>query len=227
VGLYLLHPWLRRWYRQFKHGGRLVVLAFVVQLGCGLVDEVSKQSMPRPEWVALAAVSLACLPLLGYFVLGYFLLDHAADFVDAMRRPAMRLAALVTWLTAGAIVAAYWTVPLLAGRSFRTITLPYLPHVLLGPPLSIAALVLLFVWLPKLRGVHLVNRFVQTCGLYAYGVYYLHLLVLELVGRGLTAVVGLDGGSVGFYALQFLSGSLASVYAVRQLARLPYTKYLV
>lgn len=226
AGLYLLHPFLRRWYRQCRHGGRLVALAFIIQLGCGLVEEASKQAAPRGHGAALAAVALACLPWLGYFVLGYFLHDHAAALLEAVRKPATSVAALVTWLTAGAILAAYWAVPTLAGRSFGTIPHPYLPHVLLGPPLSIAALTLMFLWLPRLRGMPPISRFVQACGLYAYGVYYLHLIVLELVGRGLTAG-GLDDGHLGFVALRFLIGSVVCVYAVRQLARWPHTKYLV
>jgi peptidoglycan/LPS O-acetylase OafA/YrhL len=177
--------------------------------------------------VVLRALRLNFLPQLGYFVLGYFMSDHAAHIVDAIRRPATRIAAGVTWPMTAAILAAYWLVPLLAGRSFETIAYPGLAIVLLAPPLSLAAFIALVVWLPEARSAHPVSRLVQACGLYAYGVYYLHPLILLLVRSSLTAIVGLEVGSAGFYVLAFPICSVATVFAVRQLARLPHTRYLV
>ena len=72
------------------------------------------------------------------------------------------------------------------------------------------------------------NRLLQTCGLYAYGVYYLHPLVLMFCGMGLDGGgLGLDASSAESYVLYLPLGSLVSVFAARQLARLPTSRYLV
>jgi surface polysaccharide O-acyltransferase-like enzyme len=226
VELYLMHPFLRRLYRCAMSKGRLVLLSFLVQVASGIVAEVFSQDASKAVWLQLAGVSLSFLPYIGYFVLGYFLLDHAADIPKVVDRRDVRAVAGTTWLATAGALAAWSAVPLLRTGAWAAIPYPGLAVQLLAVPMSAAALPLLVAWSPGLRLPRRINRLVGTCGLYAFGVYYLHPAVLLVVSLVLTKYVGLSRDGVAFYPLAFPIISTLSALSVKLLARLPFTRYL-
>ncbi len=223
----MLHPFLRSAYERVGHNGRFVALAFIFQLAFGTLDEAYRQSIRQSEFRWLADLGLSFLPLLGYFVLGYHVHDHAQTVVRVVWRRKVQVLALVTWSAMAIFLELYWFFPLPVARYSQTLLGARVLRVLLAAPLSVAASIVMLRWVLERRGTDAVNRLLQTCGLYAYGVYYLHPLVLMFVGWGLTAVAGLDASSAESYVLYLPLGSLVSVFAARQLARLPTSRYLV
>jgi hypothetical protein len=162
-----------------------------------------------------------------YFVFGYFLADHADLAADLVRRGAAQVVAAVVWLTAAIAVAAYWAVPLANGTSFDAIAYRYMAVDVLALPMGVAAFVVLVGVRPHEWLGGALGWLVRAAGLYAYGVYYLHVLMLMVIARALTGPLGLARTGFAFYASAFALGSIASVLVAKLLARLPFSRYLV
>jgi surface polysaccharide O-acyltransferase-like enzyme len=226
VELYLVHPFLRRWYRSVEYRGRFCGMAFVLQVCCAVAGELAAPRLSHYRWLADATVILSFLPYVGYFTLGYLLLDYAADFRVTVRRPAIRAAAVLIWSSAAGAIGAYTALPLLWSGTWGAVPYPGLALKLLAPILSAAAFVVIADRRPGMRSFGPAARIVQSCGLYAFGVYFLHPLVLLVVSWGLTEAVGLNWNSVAFYVLALPLVSVASVLAVRLLAKVPFARYL-
>jgi probable poly-beta-1,6-N-acetyl-D-glucosamine export protein len=226
VELYLLHPFLHRWYRCATSRARFVVLACLVQVASAIVAEVFGTIAQTMPWLQLLGVGLSFLQYVGYFVLGYYLLEHASDIPVVVGRRDVRAAAGVTWLAAAGALAAWNAIPLLRVGTWEAIPYPGLAVALLAVPMSAAALPLLVAWSPGARVPRLINRLVGMCGLYAFGVYYLHPVVLSVVSVVLTKFAGLSWDGVAFYALAFPLVSTLGALSVKLLARLPHTRYL-
>jgi surface polysaccharide O-acyltransferase-like enzyme len=226
VGLYLIHPFLRRWYRLSERGARLVVIAFVVQVVWAVVVEFATVLPPTDGWFAPVAVSLSFLSYIGYFALGYFVHDHASEVVQAIRRPVILVVAGLTWLATAAIMSSYLVIPLAGGLTFNAISHRGLAVVLFSPPLSLAALLVLAAWRPGVGLTRPVGWLIHACGLYAYAVYYLHPLVLEIVTWTWIHAVGLGRHEVSFYVVAFPLVSVLTVFLAKLVARLPLARYL-
>jgi surface polysaccharide O-acyltransferase-like enzyme len=227
VGLYLVHPFLRGWYRRGGRGGLLVIGILGVQMAFQVVNEVLSQSAEPSQWVAVGRVWLSFLPYLGYFALGYYLADHAARIVAMMERRTMKVAAAATWLILAMVISACWAIPLLRGATFNSLRYPWLPVTLLQGPLAVASFVLLATWAPQRALTADLARFADRCGLYAYGVYYIHPLVLIVVTLGWRFGLGLNAADALFYISAFPLVSVLSVQSVRSLAGLPAARHLV
>ncbi len=226
VEFYLLHPLLRRMYRASKAPGRFIGFAFVIQVAAAVALETGALAAARGTWLQVAAVAVSFLPYVGYFVAGYLLLDRVPAVSALVARRGVRALAATGWLTAAAILAAWSAVPLLAAGNWAAIPYPRLATHLLAVPMTASALLLLLAWIlgPHVRGRF--DRFVGTCGLYAFGMYYVHPAVLLFVSLVLTKYGGLAWDGVAFYVLAFPIVVVVSAMGVKLLARLPFTRYL-
>jgi len=224
--LYLLHPILRRWYRRSPLGGRFVLLAVAAQVTWAVATDVAIKPPAADSWLSLPAVGLSFLSYVGYFVMGYFLHDCASQVVNAARRPAVIVASGLAWAATAAMIAAWRAIPLADGQVFLSAAHPTLAISLLGPALSLPAFVILAGWHQGARATGPTGWLVHTSGLYAYGVYYLHPLVYELVAWSFIHGAGLGKTSVMFLVIAFPGVCVLSVWLVKAAARLPFARYL-
>ena len=222
VQLYLLHPFLRTWYRRTGQGGGLVVTALVIQTVWAVATpDLAAQAMNTDTWLTPAAVSLSFLSYIGYFVAGYYLNDHAADVDQVIRRRGLVIVAALGWVTAAAVMTTGRAIALSGGPALGTIS-----HQALAPLLSPAAFVVLAAWRSQGLLTRPIERLVQRSGMYAYGMYYLHPLVLEMVSWGWKHSVALPRSHGLFYVVAFPLVSVFTLFAVKLVARLPFARYL-
>jgi surface polysaccharide O-acyltransferase-like enzyme len=223
VELYLLHPFLRRWYAGLARPGAALAAAVVVQAAYVVAYElVVRPGGVLPLWADVLVTCTSCLKFIGFFVAGYHLHDRADEMMAAARGPrALRLAGAV-WLAAGSVVPALWAWQVLAAAPETWSRLSHVALDLLTMPLAAAAFVMLIAWPPECQGRGLLRRLVGSCGLYAYGIYYLHPLVLLYAGRGLARYAGPVTTVAPLRSIVlFVLVAVLSVGAVKALARLP------
>ncbi len=216
---YLLHPFLRRWYRRTERAGGWVVVALIFQLGWAVATSDLNAALSTDSWLAPAKVLRAFFCYVGYFLAGYFLYDHAGEVVALARRRAFVILMGLAWLVVSVVM---FTI---RGASLQFSTVPGAGKAL-EPLLCLAAFVMLATW--RSRGVPSgpIERLLEASGLYAFGVYYLHMLVLAIFSWGWRHYVELPMDHGLFYLLAFPSVSVLSLLAVKLVARLPFGRYL-
>jgi surface polysaccharide O-acyltransferase-like enzyme len=228
IELYLVHPFLRRWYSRSERPGRLVALAVATQVAYAFLYElVVRPAGPLAGWRDVTVTCTSFLKFVGYFVTGYYLSDNASAILEAVRRRGAFRVATVVWLAAGATLPSVWASQVFSGHlSLWSIASRVVLEVL-AIPLTTAAFIMIAARPSGRRWPVPVRWSVRTCGLYSYGVYYLHPLVLTGVAWALYRHAGalmapgpLRGG------LLFLLCALVTVHAVKLLVRLPLTRHL-
>jgi surface polysaccharide O-acyltransferase-like enzyme len=231
VQFYLLHPYLARWYREQKHHGAIVCLAFLLQIGYGVLLILAFPTAEPPSAVLAKLVfkfgSKFFLSGIGYFVAGYYLLQRSEELRHFSRCPLWGLAGWAAWIFAAAGISAWWIVPLSRGQTFDAIRFQYIAHTMLTPLLACGALIAI-VTLSQSQSAksNVLARVTHSLGLYSYGVYYLHLFILKILAVGLSRALHLDHNGPVFYVLLFILTVGATLGAVRLLARLPFGRYL-
>jgi hypothetical protein len=143
------------------------------------------------------------------------------------RRPGAWGAAAAAWIVTGAILPAVWASQVLGCCPSLWSVSSRIALELLAFPLTIAAFAMMVARRPGWPVPSPVRWGVRACGLYSYGVYYLHPLGLILVGRMLHRYAGplMDQGPLRA-ALLFFLDVIVAVYAVKLLVRLPLARHL-
>jgi len=208
IGLYLLHPWLRRLYRKSQVG--VCFTAFALQLyGWPLM-----KANGLPE--GAATTLLSSMAMLGYFVAGYFILDHAKAALRICERWTGRIASVAVWLLWPSL--SLWSVDGDVGG--------WIAKALNAASVVAAFFVLASVSCPESRVGKSVARWVACFGLYSYGVYLLHPLVISVVSRVVTQLTGLRSGEFLWGLLVFTLTAYAALLIVKWLANRPLGRYI-
>jgi surface polysaccharide O-acyltransferase-like enzyme len=230
IQLYLVHPFLARWYRASRRRGTLVLAALGLQTVWAAYLDVAFPPSDQLAGALRLAVRLGRISLItqiGYFMCGYYLLEHAEAVVRLLRRRGAALAGALLWLAAAAGEAGAWIAPLSRGVAFDAIPHPYLIHRLLTPFMTVGTLLTLGAWLALRRGPSARSLpLLSSLGLHAYGVYLLHPFVLFHVW-GLARLVALGPDDWAGYLLVFPVTAAVTLAAVRLLARVPLGRYLI
>jgi len=223
--LYAVHPFLARWYRARDHRGAVVLLAFGVQIIWPSVLQLDL--LPHGRLSTLAFKGLAFLSYLGYFLAGYHLHDYADVVVGMLRQTRSIIIGAIVWLLTGAGVGLHWAAPLAGDTPFEDAAGQDLVLWLLLPMLSIAALPVILKCAETAGAAqNLAGRALSSFGLFSYGVYYLHPLVLVLLSSLLWRYAHLDYDDGLYYAAVFPSVCILSLGAVRILSKTPFGRYL-
>ncbi len=230
VELYVLHPWLRRAYARMARPGAFVAGAFLVQAAYVFVYElVLKPGGPHTGWADAAVSATAFLKFVGYFVAGYALCDHAAAFVESARaRFSLEVAATV-WLGTGLLLPVLWLTRGTPGHGVSPtwLTASRIALELLAVPLTGAVLTLLAARRERWRVPAPFRLVIRTSGLYAYGIYYLHPLVMMLSARVFYAYARpLMTPGPSRALLMFAAGTFITIALVKVMVKLPLTRRL-
>jgi surface polysaccharide O-acyltransferase-like enzyme len=230
VELYVLHPWLRRAYVRLQEPAAFVAVAFSAQAAyvCGY-ELVLRPAGPFTGWADLVVSATAFLKVVGFFVAGYALRDHAAAFVESSRaRFSLEVAATV-WLATGMLLPALWVSRGTPGHGVSPtwLSASRIALELLTVPLTGAVLTLLAARKERWRVPSPFRWVVTTCGLYGYGVYYLHPFVMLMAARVFYAYARplMTPGPLRAI-LMFVTGTVVTIAAVKVLVRLPLTRRL-
>jgi surface polysaccharide O-acyltransferase-like enzyme len=225
IQLYLVHPFLRRWYRSCARPGALVLCALAVQtIYAGSFDVLFPPSDQLTGMLRLAVRlgRLCFLTNVGYFLCGYYLFDHAEEAVRALKRPGVALLGALLWLSTAAGEGVSWGMPLARGIPFDAIPHPYLIHRFLTPLMCVGALLALVPLVATLRtrsgGAH---ALLCSLGLFAFGVYLAHPLLLDVGARIAVRMTPARPEGWLFYVLLFPFALFATLAAIRLVARTP------
>jgi|WetSurMetagenome_2_1015567.scaffolds.fasta_scaffold34866_2 peptidoglycan/LPS O-acetylase OafA/YrhL len=204
IGLYLLHPWLRRLYR--RNPVATFVAAFALQL---VVRPWIKAH--APTW-SLAVIVFTWSSLVGYFVAGYVLFDRAVDVRRLCERWTGRLLSALIWSTYP-VLTCLGVLSTGAGR-------------IVGTASALAGFCLLASFgrsvSPAGRSL---AQVVAPFGLYSFGTYLLHPIVLDLLSHVVTAT-GLGRAPVLWDVAAFSLTCPAALLVTRRLAVLPVGRYI-
>lgn len=204
IGLYLLHPWLRRLYR--RNPVVTFAAAFVLQL---VVRPWIKTHVPN--W-SLAVIVFTWSSLVGYFVAGYVLFDRAVVVRRLCERWAGRLLSALIWLTYP-VLTYLGVMGTGAGR-------------ILGTASALAGFCLLAsLGRSQSPAGRSLARVIAPFGLYSYGTYLVHPIVLDLLSHVVTAT-GLGRVPVLWVVAAFALTCPAALLVTRRLAVLPGGRYL-
>jgi surface polysaccharide O-acyltransferase-like enzyme len=228
VELYIAHPFLRRWYGRIAQPSRAVVVALVVQVAYGAFVELA--TTPGQAIASWSGVAVACsmfLKCAGYFVAGYWLRDNAETVRAVVGRPGVCAFAAATWVVAGGLLPAIWASGFFACCAAAWAVWSSIALEALLIPLSLSAFVMLAGWPRDWAAPRVLREAVQACGLYSYGVYYVHLIVLYALGKWLWVIAPPMMAMRPLRALLLVVCDAAvSVAVVKLLARLPLTRAL-
>ena len=192
-----------------------------------VANETIAATLESSSWLTLVRVGFSFVLYTGYFVLGYWLADHAARVPETTGRLTTRIAAAAIWVFAVLAISVSWAIPLWQGQAPEALRFPWLPVFLLQLPLGIASFLLLAAWTPRRAVAAGFGRFADRCGLYAYGVYYIHPLIIIAVGLAWRFGLGLGATDALYYIIAFPLVSALSVLTIRSLAKLSVGRYLV
>ncbi len=224
IELYLLHPFLRTWYARSARRGGLLAAAVLVQAAYVVVYELSVRPAGALDWWTDALVTgTSWLKFVGFFVAGYHLHDRAGTVLAALRQPRALPTAAAIWFAAGMVLPIIWTAQVFGAAPGAWSRLSHIALDLLTVPMAAAAFAVLMAWPPGWQGAPAWRRLVQSSGLYAYGIYYLHPLVLLYAGRVLVWAAGPVAAIAPLRAaVLFVVVAVGSTLAVKGLARLPF-----
>jgi surface polysaccharide O-acyltransferase-like enzyme len=231
IQLYLLHPFLHRWFTKAKRDSPWLFAAFAAQIAWSVATATV---FPDPDLpmsspgIAAQIGKFLFLSNIGYFVLGYWIAEHGDRIVPIFGRKADRCAGALVWVTAASLLALSWWVPLTQGVPFPAISFLPAAQGLLVPLLASAAFLTIFACL---RGPwnrkNLVLRQVHALGLYSYGIYYLNPLVVKVASWLLRHPAGLSVDGPLYYVVLLLAVPAATLVTARILSRAPFGRYLV
>lgn len=208
IGLYILHPWLRRVFRRqplLTFLGAMVLQVWVWPL-------MRRSGLPP----GAATTTLSFLAMIGYFVAGYFLLEQVRPAVRLCRSPWGKVAVTALWLHWPVITTFFDRSPFagLGGKVLLTVS-------------SLAAFfVLAFLSRPAFAAGKRIVGWVSPFGLYSFGVYLLHPLLISVFSKALGLTLGWEQEGLPGYPIIFLLTAPAALFMVKWVARLPYGRYL-
>lgn len=209
IGLYLLHPWLRRLYRKWPAG--ICIAAFALGAwGWPL----AKEGGLAP--VGAVRTLLSCLSMIGYFVAGYFILDHVKAARWLCEQRVGRIACAVIWL-------AWSGLGLWPGAD--EIAWP-IAKALAAVSVVAAFFVVAGLSRPSSMAGRWVTVWVAAFGLYSFGIYLSHTLVISVTSRIVTRLTGLGGDGLLRGSLVFALTVPAAYLLVKWLANRPLGRYI-
>jgi surface polysaccharide O-acyltransferase-like enzyme len=230
VELYALHPWLRRAYVRLSRPTAFVAGAFAVQVAYVFAYElVVRPGGPYTGWADAVVSATAFLKFVGYFVAGYALRDHAAAFVEHARARFSLEVAVTVWLVTGMLLPVLWLSRGTPGHGVSPtwLTASRIALELLAVPLTGAVLTLLAARRERWRVPTPFRWVVRTSGLYAYGIYYLHPLVMILSARLFYAYARpLMTPGPSRSLVMFVAGTVITIVVVKVMVKLPLTRRL-
>ncbi len=108
VQLYLLHPFLHRWWRRLGRANGILAVALALQVSWTTATALlagGEGVLPR------------CFPaFIGYFLGGYYLLEHSEEAARLMRRPGVAAAGGAAWVAIATVMAVLVDLPMLLDR---------------------------------------------------------------------------------------------------------------
>lgn len=226
--LYVVHPFLARWFRAQTHRGEVVLLAFCVQVVWSLI--LHMELLPHDLLLRLALVCTWFVSHIGYFLAGYYLHEHADAVVGGLRKSRTIIVGAALFLLTGIGIGLHFAAPLAGETPFEDIAKRDIVFELLLPALSVAALPVILKcadiaggWAAK-RSVF--ARTLNSLGLYSYGVYYLHPLALVLLSSVLSRYASLDSDDVLYYIILLPAVCFLSLAGTQVLSKTPFGRYV-
>jgi surface polysaccharide O-acyltransferase-like enzyme len=228
--LYLLHPVLSHWYRTRKHHGLVLCSGLFLQMAWTMGSSFLTGNLDslRSGAPALERLGALCfVSYLGYFLAGYFLCEHAEDVAGFLQKVTFTGGLFIGWLSAAIGLYVYWGRPLFRNASAIPPVATYIIPGVLFPLLSFlsAGIVLWFVQyrVPSQNAAH---RMLHAFGLYSYGIYYVHGLVLWIMIWAIRQTIMPYMINGLFFVIVFPSTALVSLQLIKRLSRWPFSKYL-
>jgi surface polysaccharide O-acyltransferase-like enzyme len=242
--LYILHPYLRRWYLACEHRGALVLAVLFLQMAWSILSmtllplalsEISISLFPNSTFLASnmvrygnSIVGFFFLQHLGYFLGGYYLLEHSEELGRLFSRSIFPIIGSIVWVATAIGLAAYLILPISEGIQWNAIEHRSLLHIFITPFLSFAALGTILSIAKKTNGfTGFFNRWFYSIGLYSYGIYYLHIFSIMVFSKIFTYIVNTTSISIAsYYFLRFTFVVLITFLTVKILSRSPFGKYV-
>jgi peptidoglycan/LPS O-acetylase OafA/YrhL len=176
------------------------------------------------SWSIVKLVADAMLSLIGnipLFITGYLVHDNSDKFIRICGSLKAVVISLVCWLGA-ASMRVWLAVSMAYNPTVRTIMDSFLL-----PIIAAGAFVVLSFSAKRLKPQYdLWWRAVHVFGLYSFGIYFLHPLILNFLRWCLFNVVGLETGQLFYCLLLFATTSIVTLEVVRLMARMPFGRYL-
>ena len=230
--LYLAHPFLSRWYRGCRRPGILVLTAFLIQIawsvGCVLLAP-APGSLPQEGALRVVAyyAGVCFCGSVGYFVAGYYLLDKSDQILRAIKIRSLWILSAFLWIGISIGLTAYWHFSFVNGIPLYSLSDAFLPHSLVGPVMSLAALITLISFVDILKqSRNLASALLNSLGLYSYGVYLSHVLFIKTSSWILRHIAGLKMDQGMFYILLLLLTIGTALFSMRLLAKTSFGRYL-
>ncbi len=208
IGLYLLHPWLRRLYRRGPIA--VLLLAFFVQLW--FWPWATERWLPP----GAAKTMLSFMGKVGFFAAGYFVSDHV---VSARQFCESRIGMAVS--------AVFWVLWPCLDILPASVNVPApLERIIMVTSHLAAFFILARLSSPASNAGRLVAAWVGRFGLYSFGVYLLHPAVGSVVRRVIVKLTGMNPETPAFYVIVFVVMAPVTLYAIRWVAKLPGGRYV-
>jgi len=219
IQLYLLHPFLRRWYRTRGRHEAILLGAFALQILWSTSIELLTQDPNALQ---------RCFPgYIGYFFAGYYLLDHSEEAVRWAHHPALVGAGGAAWIATAIAMAVFVDLPMQRDLPWIGRACGHLTSGFLVPLMSFSALAIV---VPLARkgglGKTWAGRILQSLGLYAFGIYLLHRFFMLVFGTALRRGLGLGFDDALFYFLLLVLTTFGTLLTLRTLAKLPFGRYV-
>ncbi len=228
IQLYLVHPWLYRWYQRIRPRPGACLFAVVLgqtiwTVGITLLEE----PFASPGRTATLLGVLA-LNSIAFFVAGYVLADQADRFLRIMKDRWIRLAGAVIVVVVVVVVVSGWVAGIRTFGGFNRIPHRYLFFRLLEPLLVAATFALLVPSAAHLRLRRGIGyRFFHLLGFYSLGIYLIHPFFRTAYEYTIERWHWIDFGSASFYMIGLPLVLGCSLLAVRVMRRLPGIRNLV
>ncbi len=228
IQLYLVHPWLYRWYRRIRPRPVTCLLAAVLGQTLWTVGlTLLERPVSSPGGTA-TLLSVLALNSVAFFVAGYALADHAGPSLLILGDRRIRLAGVVVVVAVVAVVVSGWVVGIHTFGGFYRIPHRYLIFRLLEPLLVAAAFILLIPVAAALRSRKGVGyRFFHRLGFYSLGIYLIHPFFRTVYEYTIERRHWVGYESAFFYLIGFPLVVGCSLLAIRVMSRLPGIRNLV
>jgi len=228
IQLYLLHPFLSRFYNACKRRGALVFFALILQIAYSSSITALFPHPYSPTFLIRFLTTIFFPSYIGYFLTGYYLLEHSWHAFQVFQRRSSVIIGCLAWIVAGAGISAAWIATHSQGVIYEFIQneLVRLVRNLLTPLMTIGALIAIIAFVRGLETKQIaVRRLLNSLGLYSYSVYFLHILYVRLEVLGLRRA-HISPDNALFYFLLLPSTVALTLVSVRWLARLPFARYI-